>query len=57
LACKYGKTPAQVILRWHIQHGFCAITKEAECEVTDDWMLEAFGSGAVQFDVVRRPPS
>jgi hypothetical protein len=31
------------------------LTKEAECEVTDDWMLEAFGSGAVQFDVVRGP--
>jgi diketogulonate reductase-like aldo/keto reductase len=27
LASKYGKTPAQVILRWHIQHGFCAIPK------------------------------
>jgi diketogulonate reductase-like aldo/keto reductase len=27
LAAKYGKTPAQVILRWHIQHGFCAIPK------------------------------
>jgi diketogulonate reductase-like aldo/keto reductase len=25
LAAKYGKTPAQVILRWHIEHGFCAI--------------------------------
>lgn len=27
LATKYGKTPAQVILRWHIQHGRCAIPK------------------------------
>jgi diketogulonate reductase-like aldo/keto reductase len=27
LASKYGKTPAQVILRWHIQHGRCAIPK------------------------------
>lgn len=24
---KYGKTPAQVILHWHIQNGFCAIPK------------------------------
>jgi hypothetical protein len=23
LAAKYGKTPAQVILRWHIEHGLC----------------------------------
>jgi diketogulonate reductase-like aldo/keto reductase len=27
LASKYGKTPAQVILRWHLQHGFSAIPK------------------------------
>jgi diketogulonate reductase-like aldo/keto reductase len=24
LAAKYGKTPAQVVLCWHIDHGFCA---------------------------------
>ncbi|MFI6375690.1 aldo/keto reductase [Streptomyces sp. NPDC050546] len=27
LAAKYGKTPAQVVLRWHIEHGVCAIPK------------------------------
>jgi 2,5-diketo-D-gluconate reductase A len=27
LATKYGKTPAQVILRGHLQHGRCAIPK------------------------------
>ena len=27
LAKKHGKTPAQVILRWHIEHGICAIPK------------------------------
>jgi diketogulonate reductase-like aldo/keto reductase len=27
LASKYGKTPAQVVLRWHIEHGFSAIPK------------------------------
>ena len=27
LASKLGKTPAQIILRWHLQHGFCAIPK------------------------------
>jgi diketogulonate reductase-like aldo/keto reductase len=27
LATKYGKTPAQVIIRWHLDHGFSAIPK------------------------------
>jgi diketogulonate reductase-like aldo/keto reductase len=27
LAAKYAKTPAQVVLRWHIEHGFSAIPK------------------------------
>jgi diketogulonate reductase-like aldo/keto reductase len=30
LAAKYGKTPAQVVLRWHIERGFCAIPKSVE---------------------------
>jgi diketogulonate reductase-like aldo/keto reductase len=30
LAATYGRTPAQVILRWHIEHGFCAIPKSVE---------------------------
>jgi diketogulonate reductase-like aldo/keto reductase len=30
LAAKYGKTPAQVILRWHLEHGFCAIPKSVK---------------------------
>jgi diketogulonate reductase-like aldo/keto reductase len=30
LAGKYGKTPAQVVLRWHIEHGFCAIPKSVK---------------------------
>ena len=25
LAEKYGKTPSQIILRWHIQYGFCPV--------------------------------
>jgi diketogulonate reductase-like aldo/keto reductase len=32
LAKKYGKTPAQVILRWHTQHGLCAIPKSIHPE-------------------------
>jgi diketogulonate reductase-like aldo/keto reductase len=27
LAAKYGKTPAQIVLRWHMQHGLSAIPK------------------------------
>jgi diketogulonate reductase-like aldo/keto reductase len=30
LATGYGKTPAQVVLRWHIEHGFCAIPKSVK---------------------------
>jgi len=32
LADTYGKTPAQVMLRWHIDHGFCAIPKSTRPE-------------------------
>jgi diketogulonate reductase-like aldo/keto reductase len=30
LAAKYRKTPAQVILRWHLEHGFSAIPKSVK---------------------------
>ncbi len=30
LAAKYGKGPAQIILRWHIQSGFVAIPKSTD---------------------------
>ena len=30
LAAMYDKTPAQVVLRWHIEHGFCAIPKSVK---------------------------
>jgi diketogulonate reductase-like aldo/keto reductase len=32
LAAKYGKTPAQVVLRWHVEHGFSAIPKSVRPE-------------------------
>src|SRR5438094_250309 len=32
LAGKYGKTPAQVVLRWHIDHGFSAVPKSVRPE-------------------------
>jgi diketogulonate reductase-like aldo/keto reductase len=30
LAAKYGKTPAQIVLRWHVEHGFSAIPKSVK---------------------------
>ena len=32
LAGKYGKTPAQVVLRWHLDHGFSAIPKSVHAQ-------------------------
>ena len=32
LAAKYGKTPAQVVLRWHVEHGLSAIPKSVRPE-------------------------
>ncbi|MFE8599247.1 aldo/keto reductase [Archangium violaceum] len=32
LAAKYGKTPAQVVLRWHMDHGLSAIPKSVRPE-------------------------
>lgn len=32
IAAAHGKTPAQVILRWHIRHGFVVIPKSAHVE-------------------------
>jgi 2,5-diketo-D-gluconate reductase A len=30
LAAKYGRTPAQVVLRWHVQQGIVAIPKSSD---------------------------
>src|SRR5215204_1924107 len=30
LAAKYGRPPAQIILRWHVQQGISAIPKSAD---------------------------
>ncbi|MEU1216692.1 aldo/keto reductase [Streptomyces sp. NPDC005790] len=30
LADKHGKTPAQIVLRWHLEHGFSAIPKSVK---------------------------
>src|SRR5689334_7455801 len=30
LAAKYGRTPAQIVLRWHLEHGVSAIPKSVK---------------------------
>ncbi|MFZ9661011.1 MAG: aldo/keto reductase [Chitinophagaceae bacterium] len=37
---KYGKTPAQIVLRWHIQHGISTIPKSSKKER----LIENFGA-------------
>jgi diketogulonate reductase-like aldo/keto reductase len=32
LAGKYGKTPAQIVIRWHLQHGLVTIPKSVREE-------------------------
>jgi diketogulonate reductase-like aldo/keto reductase len=32
LAAAYGRTPAQIVLRWHLEHGFVVIPKSARRE-------------------------
>jgi len=32
LAAKYGKTPAQIVIRWHLQHGYVVIPKSVREE-------------------------
>jgi 2,5-diketo-D-gluconate reductase A len=32
VAAAHGKTPAQVILRWHVEHGFVVISRSARRE-------------------------
>ena len=32
IAAAHGKTPAQVILRWHVEHGFVVIPRSARRE-------------------------
>jgi 2,5-diketo-D-gluconate reductase A len=36
IAGAHGKTPAQVILRWHVQHGHIAIPKSARPQRMSD---------------------
>jgi diketogulonate reductase-like aldo/keto reductase len=43
LAAKYGKTPAQIVLRWHMQHGLSAIPKSVRPErITENFDIFDF---------------
>jgi diketogulonate reductase-like aldo/keto reductase len=50
LATKYGKTPAQVVLRWHIEHGFSAIPKSVKpARIAEN--VDVFGFALTSEDV------
>jgi len=55
LADKYGKTPAQVVLRWHVEHGVVAIPKSVKpqriAENVD--VREAVDRGVTFFDTAQ----
>jgi diketogulonate reductase-like aldo/keto reductase len=43
LAGLHGKSPAQIILRWHLQHGFCAIPKSVrEARIAENFDVFGF---------------
>lgn len=43
LGKKYGKTPAQIILRWHLDRGFCVIPGTSKVEhVKDNFAVQDF---------------
>ena len=68
LARRYGKTPAQVALRWHIQRGVAAIPKSSRKErmrenldvfdfsLTEDEMLQMAGMEIGNFDDLHEDP-
>lgn len=47
LAQKYGKTAAQIVLRWHIEHGFSAIPKSVRASrIAENFDIFDFTLGA-----------
>jgi 2,5-diketo-D-gluconate reductase A len=42
LAEKYGKTPVQVVLRWHLDSGLTAVAKSSDTERLEQ-NLDVFG--------------
>lgn len=52
IAAAHGKTPAQVILRWHVEHGFVVIPRSARRErITENFAIFDFELSA---DELRR---
>ncbi len=51
LAEKYGKTPAQIVLRWHIQHGVVVIPKSVhEYRIRENSQVFDFSLAADEMD-------
>jgi diketogulonate reductase-like aldo/keto reductase len=50
LAEKYGRTPAQVVLRWHVEHGFSAIPKSFRPERIAE-NFDIFGFALAEEDI------
>jgi 2,5-diketo-D-gluconate reductase A len=50
MAARYGKTPAQVVLRWHVQHGLVVIPKSAHPQRLRE-NLEVFGFSLADEDM------
>ncbi len=47
LTKKYGKSAAQIVLRWHLQHGICAIPKSVRAErIAENFDVFGFTLGA-----------
>jgi diketogulonate reductase-like aldo/keto reductase len=52
IAAKYSKTPAQVILRWHLEHGFSAIPKSVKAHRIAE-NFDVFGFSLTSDEVAR----
>lgn len=53
LAEKYGKTPAQIVLRWHIQHGVVVIPKSVhEYRIRENSQVFDFSLAADEMDQI-----
>jgi diketogulonate reductase-like aldo/keto reductase len=49
LAEAHGKTPAQIILRWHLQHGICAIPKSVHARrIAENFDVFGFSLSAAE---------
>jgi diketogulonate reductase-like aldo/keto reductase len=53
LAAKYGKTAAQVVLRWHLEHGFCAIPKSVKAHrIAENFDVFDFALSAEEVEAI-----